>query len=251
MPQTVFDPGDPITSRLKLGVTPDGSTIASVSVRRPDGTLIAGLTPSSFGGTGGDEKTVQWYATDDGTVGGTRLAVGGDWLAVWTVTGTGASVSPKLYAVQPFPDPSGRATYAPFLHEIADFVPWLTLDKTIPGGDTFLGTFTGGTWPTDEQVWRHVRRVVDPIAAHWPSLSSGLAALGRSYVALKVAAHLARAFPRNSGDLGDAEAWNREADLLWAQFVELAENENIAPSGTGQMPIYAFPTPVSWGDDYL
>jgi hypothetical protein len=39
MPQTVYDVGDPITSRLKLGVTPDGTTVATVAVQRPDGTV--------------------------------------------------------------------------------------------------------------------------------------------------------------------------------------------------------------------
>lgn len=251
MAQTVFDVGDPITSRLKLGVTPDGTTVATVTVQRPDGTVIAGLTPSSFGGVDGDEKTVQWYATNDGTVGAAVDAADGDWLAVWSVVGTGASVSPKIYPVQPLPIPGEHASYDPFLHEVADHVPWLTLDKTIPGGDTYLGTFTGNTWPADEQVARHVRRVADPITARWPDLSEAVAPLARSYIALRVAAALARSFPRSASNFADADALNALADDLWTQLVELADNETTSPTGTGQVPIWAFPDPVAWGDDYV
>jgi hypothetical protein len=71
MPQTVFDVGDLITSRLNLGVTPDGTTAAAVVVKRPDGVVITGLNTSAWAGM---EKTVQWWATDDGTASGTKLA---------------------------------------------------------------------------------------------------------------------------------------------------------------------------------
>lgn len=113
MPQTVYDVGDPITSRLKLGVTPDGSTVATVTLQRPDGTSVA-ITPGAWVG---DEKTAQFYATDDGTVSGTLLAAAGDWLAVWKVTGTGASVTPKVYNVAPLPGTGTRPSWSPFLSE--------------------------------------------------------------------------------------------------------------------------------------
>jgi hypothetical protein len=129
MPQTVYDVGDPITSRLKLGVTPDGSTIATVTLQRPDGTSIS-VTPGAWVG---DEKTAQFYATDDGTVSGTLLAAAGDWLAVWKVVGTGASVTPKVYNVAPLPGTGTRASWSPFLSDVADHVPYLTIDPTIPG----------------------------------------------------------------------------------------------------------------------
>jgi hypothetical protein len=78
MPQTVFDVGDPITSRLKLGMSPDLIlTAATVRVYRPSGVELPGLTPSGWGGVDGDEKTVQWYDTDDGTTTGTSLAASG------------------------------------------------------------------------------------------------------------------------------------------------------------------------------
>ena len=109
MVQSVFDIGDPITSRLKLGVTPDGTTSATVSVRRPDGTALTGLIVSAWGGTDGDEKTVQWFATNDGSAGAATSEADGDWLAVWTVTGKGASVTAKVYSVYPLPGTGERS----------------------------------------------------------------------------------------------------------------------------------------------
>jgi hypothetical protein len=69
MSQTVFTAGNPVTSKLKLGVTPDGTTSATVVVRRPDGTAVSTTAVSAWVG---DEKTVQWYATNDGTAGRPR-----------------------------------------------------------------------------------------------------------------------------------------------------------------------------------
>lgn len=251
MAQTVFDVGDPITSRLKLGVTPDGTTNVSVAVRRPDGTALTGLIISAWGGTDGDEKTVQWFATNDGSSGTAVDLADGDWLAVWTVTGKGASISPKVYSVYPLPGTTGNPEWMPFLREVADYVPWLTLDTTRPGGDTFLGTFTGNTYPTDEQAVRHIERVVRPINERWADLSSSVFELARSYVTLRAAASLARAFPRTSGDPSNADALDKQADSAWALLVKAADDATSSPTGTGQVPIWAFPEPAAWGDSYL
>lgn len=249
--QSVFDAGDPITSRLKLGVTPDGTTTVAVTVRRPDGTALTGLIVSAWGGTAGDEKTVQWYATNDGSAGAATDLAAGDWLAVWTVGGKGASVSPKVYSVYPLPGTARAAAWMPFLREVADYVPWLTLDTATPGGDTFLGTFTGTTYPADEQAVRHVERVVRPISERWPDLPTTVYELARTYVTLRAAASLARAFPRTSGDTATADALDRQADTAWTSLVSAADDATTAPTATGQVPIYAFPVPVSWGDSYL
>jgi hypothetical protein len=260
MAQTVFDAGDPITSRLKLGQAPDGTTNVTVSVRRPDGTALTGLIISAFGGTDLDEKTVQWYATNDGAAGSPTTAAAGDWLAVWTVTGKGASVSPKVYSVYPLPGTATNPTWMPFMREVGDYIPWLTLDTAIPGGDTFLGTFTGTTYPTDEQAVRHVERVIRPITERWPTLPTTVYELARSYVTLRSAASLARAFPREAGGtIGQgaqsaADALDRQADALWAALVKTADDaqaEGTNPTGTGNVPVWAFPTPVAFGDDYL
>jgi hypothetical protein len=254
MPQTVFTAGNPITSKLKLGTTPDVTTTTALTVRRPDGTVIGGVSISPWTGVSGDEKTAQWYATNDGQPATATDAATGDWLAVWTIGGTGATVAPKVYNVAPLPGQADRPVWQPFLSEVADYVPWLTLDATVPGAQTYLGTFTGNTVPTDEQAQRHVERVAAPIAARWPDLAASAHPLARSYVALRAAANIARAFPRYSGDLSDATALTAQADTLWADLTNFAA-DLVAPgtstTATGQVPIWAFPAPSAFGDDYL
>lgn len=246
MPQTVYDVGDPITSRLKLGVTPDSSTIASVTVNRPDGTAIAGLMPGAWVG---DEKAVQFYATDDGTAAGTVLAAAGDWLAVWRVTGTGASVTPKVYNVAPLPGTSTRVPWSPFLSDVADHVPYLSIDPTVPGSQVYLGTFTGVTSPTDEQAQRHIDIAVSIVGAGFGTLSGSLPRMARSVASVWAAATLCRAFAR------DAETVARAADLMrQAQAdlkVLLAAVDNTGSATLNALPVLRAPDPVSWGDSYV
>lgn len=247
MSQSVFDVGDPITSRLKLGVTPDGTTAATFVVRRPDGTIINGLNATAFVG---DEKTVQFYATDDGTVGAATTSSAGDWLVVWTVTGTGASTTAKIYPVVPLPGQSTRPAWSPFLSDVADHVPWLTVDTTTPGSQYYLGTFTGWTVPTDEQAQRHVDRAASLTATYIgvvPSTSQTLLyGLARTATALRAAGTLARAFARKRDDIDVADALMAEAVVLTAALEESAANVGADPINA--QPLWFAPDPVIWGD---
>lgn len=248
MSQTVYDVGDPITSRLKLGVTPDGTSAPTVVVTRPDGSTITGLIPSgSWGGTGGDERTVQFFATDDGTASGTTLAAAGDWLAVWKVTGTGASVSAKVYNVAPLPGTSTRPAWSPFLSDVADQVPFLTIDPTTPGSQVYLGTFTGYTSPTDEQAQRHIDRAVSIVGAGFGTLTGALPGMARSVAAIWAASTLARAFARDDSTRQIADALSKQAqvDLKVLQ----AAVDNAGADALDAQPVLIAPTPVPWGDD--
>jgi hypothetical protein len=225
MPQTVFTVGNPITSRLTLGVTPDGSTAATLTVFKPDGAAIAAPAISAWTG---DEKTAQWYATDDGTSGSTTLVAAGDWVALWQVTGTGAVTAAKVYNVAPLPTTGTRPDWSPFLSEVADHVPWLTVDRVSVGSDTYLGTFNGLTTPTDEQAQRHVDKAAAPILA-LSIVSEPLHAFARGIVALRAAASLARAFPRyNDNALAIAAALGQQADADWTSLLGLLDDDDGA-----------------------
>jgi hypothetical protein len=246
MPQTVYDVGDPITSRLKLGVTPDGTSGVTVTVSRPDGTAIAGLTPGAWVG---DEKTVQFYATDDGTPSGTVLEASGDWLAVWKVTGTGASVSAKVYSVAPLPGTSTRPVWSPFLSDVADHVPFLTLDTTVPGSQVWLGTFTGNTSPTDEQAQRHIDQAVSLVGAGFSTLSGALPRMARTVAAMFAAASLSRAFGRSADERAIADSIERQARVELKTLQTAVDN---AGSDTlSARPVMYTPDPVPWGDDLV
>jgi hypothetical protein len=248
MAQTVYDVGDPITSRLKLGVTPDGTTLATVTVTRPDGTAITGLVPSgSWTGTVGDEKTVQFFATDDGTASGTVLAAAGDWLAVWKAAGTGASVTPKVYNVAPLPGTSTRPAWSPFLSDVADHVPFLTISQSVPGSQVYLGTFTGDTSPTDEQAQRHVDQAVAIVGAGFSTLTGQLPRMARAVAASWAAATLALAFARDQTgrDIAAALRAQAAAELKVLQGAV----ENSGESTLSAVPVLNAPSPVPWGDD--
>jgi hypothetical protein len=245
MPQTVYDVGDPITSRLKLGVTPDGSTARAVTVKRPDGTTIA-ASPGSFVG---DEVTVQFYATDDGTAGGTADAASGDWLVVWKVTGTGASVTPKIYNVVPLPGTSTRPAWSPFLSDVADHVPFLTQDESTPGSQVWLGTFTGYTSPTDEQAQRHIDAAVRMVGAGLGTLTGSLSPMARTVAALRAAATLCRAFARSSDDRARADGLDRQFALDLKALQSAADDAGTTPASVG--PVMYAPAPVAWGDRLL
>lgn len=248
MSQTVYDVGDPITSRLKLGVTPDGTSTPTVTVTRPDGTAITGLIPSgAWGGTGGDERTVQFFATDDGTVSGTSLAAAGDWLAVWKVAGTGASISPKVYNVTPLPGTSTRVAWSPFLSDVADHVPWLTIDQNTPGSEYYLGTFTGSTSPTDEQAQRHIDAAVSVVGAGFGTLTGTLPRMARAVAAMWAAATLARAFARDADTRALADALSKQASVE-LKVLQTAV-DNAGADSLSALPVLVAPAPVPWGDD--
>jgi hypothetical protein len=244
MPQTVYDVGDLIASRINLGVTPDGTTAASVAVYRPDGTLITGLNTSAWAGM---EKTVQWWATDTGAQGAATANAAGDWLAVWTVTGTGASVSPKVYNVIPLPGTSTRPAWSPFLSDVADHVPWLTVDTTTPGSQVYLGTFTGRTTPTDEQAQRHIDTAVTMTGALLGTVPASLYRMARSVAAVRAAATLARAFPRSRADVDTADQLGAQAVSDMTLLTTAAEVAGTSPASS-PVPVMYAPEPSWFGD---
>ncbi len=234
--QTVYDVGDPITSQLSLGVPPDGSTNAAVVVKRPDGTAITSMVVS---GWVGDTITAQWWATDDGTSGASTTEAAGDWLAVWTVTGAGANIAAKIYNVAPLPGTGTRPDWSPFLSEVADHVPFLTVDTTTPGSQIYLGTFTGDTTPADEQAQRHVDSAVALMSPALGNISAGLYPTARAIAALRAAASLVRAFPRNPDDLTLANALSAQADAAWTLLVDAVGLDD--QWGLDISPAWSFP----------
>lgn len=247
MPQTVYDVGDLITSRFDLGVTPDGTTDVTVRVWKPNGIELTGIVPGPW--TNVTQKTAQWYATDNGTAGGpiTAGVADGDWLAVWTATGTGASVSPKIYNVRRLPVAGTRMEWVPFLSDVADHVPWLTVSLSTPGDQTYLGTFTGDTAPSDEQAMRHIDQATAIIGARLGTLPAALYPAVRAAVALRAAASLALAFPRDATDVNTAQQLSAAAATAWAELRAAADAADVTPSLTPQPVAYA-PAPNWWGD---
>jgi hypothetical protein len=237
MPQTVYDIGDPITSRLKLGVTPDGTTAVTVAVTKPDGTSQTVTGPT--GPVNGDEWTAQWTA-----------AMANDYVAVWTVTGTGAGVQAKIYNVRALPSASNtRPAWTPFLSDAADYIPRMTIDTTTPGSAIEYGTFNGNTTPTDEQAMRLVDAAAGSVLAATGALAVTVAGQAKTTAALRAAASILRADARNAADLATADALDRRADAELARLI--AANSAAGSSSVALVPEWSFPAPCAWGDTNL
>lgn len=248
MAQTVYDAGDLITSRLSLGVVPDGTSAATVVVTRPDGSAVAGMMPSAWVGS---EKTVQFYATDDNTAGGATALSVGDWVATWTVTGTGASVSAKTYNVLALPVANDdRPAWAPTLSQVADHVPWLTVDVTNPAAQTYLGIFTGNTEPSDEQAQRVTDDAISIVGTYVgvvPVTSQAkIYRLAQTAASLRAAAMLARAFPRRREDIDTSALLMTDAITAAAALEEATAAVGADP--VNAQPLWYAPDPVAWGD---
>jgi hypothetical protein len=224
MAQTVFDLGDPIVSRLTLGVIPDGSTLVSVAILKPDGTA---LTPPSITGPTGQDYTAQFTA-----------AQSGDYVAVWTVAGTGAGVQAKVYNVRPLPDPSNtRPVWTPFLSEVGDFVPSKTRDITA-GSDVIFGTFNGLTHPDDGQAQRMVDKAVTGILSGIGTIAPSEYAQARSVAAIRAAADIELAWPERSADLTLYTALSTRFELEWKKLDVLSTN----------VPKWTMPDAPAWKD---
>lgn len=248
--QAVYDVGDPVTTTVTLAVAPDGTTVTAIDVYRPDGTAIAA---PAIGAYVGNTASAVFYATDDGTSGGTTTSgvADGDWVAVWRVTGTGAGVFPKVYNVRSLPGTSLRPTWVPFLSEVADHVGRLTVDEVTPGNEVPLGTFNGLTSPNDAQAQRLTDAAAALISGRLPDLAESVYPLARAVTALRAAASIARSFGRTPEDRDLAEALDARADAELLALIE-AQGEVAAPGTPDALvPQYTFPTPVKWGDDYL
>ncbi|MFI6228626.1 hypothetical protein ACIBCR_15095 [Micromonospora echinospora] len=234
---TVYDVGDTITAVLRLN-TPVDSADVSVEWTRPDGTTVPDGTPS-----GSSNEYVSTVAAD----------AAGDWLAVWTIAGSVQDVTAQVFPVRALPSASpSRPAWTPFLSQVADHVPYLTVDTITPGSATHLGTFTARTWPTDEQAQRLTDGAVTWVRSAVGTVAPAVYDMATQVAALRAAAAIARAYPRDDGDLAAAAALDARAD---ADLIRLKAANDAAGGGDGSevhlLPVYSFPAPVPWGDDYL
>lgn len=240
MAQTVYDHGDPITSRLTLGVTPDGTTTVSVQWLLPSGGTTAGTV---VGPISGDQYTSQQL---------TGVTGPGDYVAVWTVAGTGAGVQTKVYNVRRLPGSApDRAAWVPFLSDVADHVPRLTVDTVTPGSAIEYGTFTGTTSPTDEQVQRLIDAAAATLAATVGTVDTALYGLARAVTALRAAAAVQRAYPRDPSDLNTASQLDARAEAELKRLITANTAAGQASVPAAVSPYWSFPPAVAWGDSYL
>ncbi|MFJ8690284.1 hypothetical protein [Micromonospora wenchangensis] len=135
--------------------------------------------------------------------------------------------------------------WAPTVAQVADHIPYMTVDVVTPGSQAYLGTFSVATSPTDVQALRLIEGAWPPVAAALGLVAEAVYPLAQHVTALRAAAAIVRAFPRDDGDLAKAAALDARAD---ADLLRLISANDAAGSEPVLMPVYSFPPAPAWGD---
>ncbi|MFD6565386.1 hypothetical protein [Micromonospora profundi] len=142
--------------------------------------------------------------------------------------------------------------WVPTLAQVADHVPYMTVDTVTPGQQQYLNTFNDLTTPTGVQAQRLTDGAWPSVAAATGVLAQAVWPLAQHVAALRAAAAIVRAYPRDDGDLARAAALDARAD---ADLLRLIAANDAAGGGAGNsvdlLPTYSFPPPAPWGDSLL
>ncbi|MEU7170313.1 hypothetical protein ABZ949_02330 [Micromonospora tulbaghiae] len=135
--------------------------------------------------------------------------------------------------------------------QVAAHVPYMTVDTVTPGSQKYWGTFNTQTTPNLDQALLLIAQAWPPVAAAAGGLVESVWPLAQQVAALRAAAAIVRAYPRDNGDLARAAALDARAD---ADLKRLIDANEAAGGGQGSdpadalMPLYSFPPAPAWGD---
>lgn len=226
-----------------LDVTPgDATTQGTLTVIAPDGTTSS--------------PTVTTGTPSDGSVRLTATPVTydqpGKWVLAWKVTETGAGAEDLVVYVVPNPN-AGGPTWLPGRSRVANYVPGRTLAVD---SETHELTFNSQTRPTGVMVDRLIFDAAARVLGRVGNLNESLYELASVIVALLAAAAVERGWPddqQNQLSLQRANDLEKQANRMLDELVAANESagEDPVDPGANLMPVYAFPPPVPWGDDYF
>jgi hypothetical protein len=232
-----------------LDVNPgDGTTGGTLTVIQPEGEPLA---PSVTAGT-----------PSSGAVRLTATAVTydqpGRWVLSWVVTGTGAGAEDLVVYVVPQPT-AGGPTWLPGRSRVANYVPQRTLARNpasyTEAGDTYAFTFNSTTKPNGAQTDQLISDGAAWVSTRVASLNANLTDAASVIVALYAAAAVERGWPHDDNSLQRANDLEKRLDRMLTDLVRANDDANGEEDPdvpqTNPMPVWAFPTPVPWGDSYL
>lgn len=237
----LYEYGKP--ARITLTVT-DPTTQAYVNpsptpvltVTKPDGTTATpAVTNPSTGSFYGDQVLTQ----------ATPPIIPSDWRYVWK-SGTTVLDEGALVVM-----PTGYLpAWTPSLDTVASYVPMRTIELGNLTG-TPSGTFTALTMPTAVQVEGYAQDGANRVLAATGTLSASLDGLANSVAAMWAASLVELAQPSDQQDARRFQQLREQFDLDLAALVERNEVlTGVGADGTG-LPVYAYPDPVSWGDQLV
>lgn len=238
---TAYALGSPATVTLTVAPFDAGTQVTAFLVD-PTGLQITGITVETDGS-----------GTWTGGIGADDLNVVGNWSVKWVVEGLGATIAWDTLTVLPDPAAATTTAYDPTLTEVADYVPGRTLTYLNPGTETYLGTFTAETTPSDEQVGRLIRSAVSELLGRVGAVQPGLADRARDAVACLTAAYVELAFPVRASDLNTYDKLMARADAKLAALAESNLAAGATPPGLAPalLPQWSYPDPVTWGDTLI
>lgn len=143
---------------------------------------------------------------------------------------------------------------APTLEQVADYIQDRTLAVSSPGTETYLGTFTADTTPTDLQAGRLIGEAVSHVQTRLGHLiDTTLASQATSIAAVRAAALIELAYPQRAGDLSTYDRLIAMSDAALLALQDLNTSLVGAATSSAQtlLPQFAFPAPVLYGDQVL
>lgn len=137
-------------------------------------------------------------------------------------------------------------SWAPTLQEVAGCIPTRTSDKTQPGQDSYLVTFTANTEPTNTQAQTIIDHAAEDVAMKAGTVTTALEKVAKNAAMWRAAADIEIAYPDRNADVNVYEQLNTRAKYEWDLFVDAV---NAAGTGTSsQIPQSYMPSPPWWGD---
>ncbi|MFC9973547.1 hypothetical protein ACFVH6_21900 [Spirillospora sp. NPDC127200] len=140
--------------------------------------------------------------------------------------------------------------WAPSLVEVGARIPTRTRSQANPGDDSVLGTFTTETVPTAAQVQPIIDGAVASVRHAVGTVTAPLYELAKDAAAWRAAADVELAWPERDADIREVyDRLNARATLALKALTDASQDSGTGADAT--MPVWAFPTPVPWGDDLL
>lgn len=177
----------------------------------------------------------------------------GRWILGWVVTGTGAGAEDLEVNVVPRPT-AGGPLWTPGRSRVANYVPARTLSVD---AETHEMTFSSTTRPTGVQVDRLIRDAAGWVQLRVGVVDTSLHEQASTVSAIWAAAAVERGWPDDANpteSLRRADQLQQQADRFRDDLAR-ANDAIVGPNPTDPaaalLPVYAFPEPVPWGDEYL
>lgn len=235
----------------RLTVQPyDTDTQLSLTITAPDGTQTTPGTVVESTDTVAGSRT--WRADP------VTYTQPGRWVELWTVTGTGAGTEPLEVYVVPVPT-AGGPTWTPGRTRVATYVPGRTLVPSEAGANVAQQTFDSSTRPTGVQVDRLIADAVAWVLTLTGEIHASLFEMAAATAAVWSAAMVEQGYPDREAAVKQTSV-DIASDLL-KQAVSMREDlarANAAANGSNPtnpnsalLPLWSFPRPVAWGDDFL